>query len=200
MAARSGAPAELGDMELMQRVQTDDPLAFGALFDRFASRAYRVAFAIVRDKTRAEDIVQEGFLSVWRGRAQYQPQRGPVVSWIMGTVRSRAVDSGRRHGRHDDRRTGLENVDRQLPAHDDVPATVIERDRAAELRSVLARLPDEQRDVITLAYFGELSATEIADAMSLPVGTVKGRMRLGLQKLRADLDPVSGPTTSRPAS
>ena len=116
MAGRLAAAPDLGDVELMQRVQADDPGAFGALYDRFGSRAYRVALAIARDKTRAEDIVQEALLSVWRSRAQYQPRRGAVVTWIMGTVRNRAIDSGRRHGRHDNRRADVENIGGRVPA------------------------------------------------------------------------------------
>ena len=109
------APAvELGDVELMVRVQADDPDAFGALYDRFGARAYRVAYAISRDGTRAEDIVQEAFLSVWRSRAAYQPQRGTVTGWVMGTVRNRAIDSFRRNGPHDSRRAGEDHIDERL--------------------------------------------------------------------------------------
>lgn len=179
------APAvELGDVELMVRVQADDPDAFGALYDRFGTRAYRVAYAISRDGTRAEDIVQEAFLSVWRSRAAYQPQRGTVTGWVMGTVRNRAIDSFRRNGPHDSRRAGEDHIDERLQAPGSLEETTGERDQAARLRGVLGQLPAAQREVIALAYFGELSTTEIASELSLPLGTIKGRMRLGLQKLR----------------
>ena len=189
MAGRLATAADLGDIELMESVRADDPDAFSALYDRFGSRAYRVAFSIARDRTRAEDIVQEAFLSIWRSRARYQPQRGAVVTWIMSTVRNRAIDAVRLNGRHDDRRAGGEHTREGMQAAREVEDTAIERDQAARLRRVLARLPKEQRDVICLAYFGELSASEIADELSIPVGTVKGRMRLGLNKLRAEHTP-----------
>lgn len=103
------------------------PDAFGALYDRFGTRAYRVAYAISRDGTRAEDIVQEAFLSVWRSRAAYQPQRGPVTGWVMGTVRNRAIDSFRRNGPHDSRRAGEDHIDERLQA----PGSLEETSRAA---------------------------------------------------------------------
>ena len=183
--------ADEHDAALMRRVQADDQAAFGALYDRFGTKAYRVAFSVARDRPRAEDIVQEAFLSVWRSRAGYRPELGTVVGWIMHTVRNRAIDSLRRNGRHDDRRApgGDQEIDDRLIAPGSVEDTVGERDQAARLRRTLARLPAAQRDVIALAYFGELSTSEIARQLSLPLGTVKGRMRLGLDKLRADGPP-----------
>lgn len=180
--------AELGDEDLMERVQADDADAFAVLFDRLGARAYRVAFVLAHERTRAEDIVQEAFLSVWRNRAAYDPQRGAVGAWTTGIVRNRAIDSARRNGRHDRRRADEEGLDTGRQAPGGVEVTVGERDEAARLRGVLARLPEAQRDVIALAYFGELSTTEIASELSLPLGTVKGRIRLGLEKLRAEVD------------
>jgi RNA polymerase sigma-70 factor (ECF subfamily) len=170
----------------MERVQADEPEAFGVLYDRFATRAHGLAFAISRNRTRAEDVVQEAFLSLWRTRARYDPVRGAVAAWVLATVRNRALDSLRRDGRHDSRRAdgdGDDTTDR-LTADGDVAAATVERDEAATLRGALATLPEAQRDVIALAYFGELSTSEIAAELELPLGTVKGRMRLGLQKLR----------------
>ena len=175
--------ADEADAALMVRVQDDVPEAFGALYDRFGARALRLASATTRDTARAEDIVQDAFLSVWRSRAGYRPDYGSVGGWIMGVVRNRAIDAHRRHSRHDTRRADEQYADAQA-ARGSLDESVGERDDAARLRAALARLPDAQRDVITLAYFGELSATEIASELSLPLGTVKGRMRLGLDKLR----------------
>lgn len=184
MSKTAARVAELDDANLMLRVQADDPEAFGALYDRFGSRAYRVAYAIARDSSRAEDVVQEAFLSIWRSRASYQPGRGAVVAWVLGTVRNRAIDSGRRAGRHDNRRSDDERIEETLQAPGSLEQTTVERDQAARLRGALAELPDAQREVIALAYFGELSTSEIAGELALPMGTIKGRMRLGLQKLR----------------
>ena len=185
----TAAPASSSDVDLMLRVQAGDSDAFGALYDRLGTRAYRLAYSIARDDSRAEDIVQEAFMSVWRSRARYQPEAGSVVGWVLGTVRHRAIDAVRVHGRHDSRRADDEQLDETVPAPGSLEDTAVERDQAAQLRDTLARLPAAQRDVIALAYFGELSASEIADELSLPLGTVKGRMRLGLTKLRAGTDP-----------
>ncbi len=187
MIAAQDSAADEADARLMRRVQADDPEAFGALYDRFGARAYRVAGTTTRDATRVEDIVQEAFLSVWRSRARYRPAYGSVGGWIMGIVRNRAIDAHRRHGRHDRRRASDEGLEERLAAVDDVEASAGERDTAAQLRATLARLPAAQSEVIALAYFGELSTTEIADELALPLGTVKGRMRLGLDKLRREL-------------
>lgn len=179
--------ADLGDEELMRRVQADDPDAFAVLLDRFGGRAYRVALAFTRERTRAEDIVQEAFLSMWRNRATYDPGRGALGAWMTGIVRNRAIDSARRNGRHDRRRADEELRDGHHTRSADVGETAGERDEAAELRRVLVRLPEAQREVIVLAYFGELSTTEIASELALPLGTVKARIRLGLGKLRAEV-------------
>jgi len=183
--------ADLDDAALMLRVQADDAEAFCAFYDRFGLRAYRLARSIARDDARAEDALQEAFLSIWRSRASFCPEQGTVISWVMGTVRNRSLDSVRRHHRHDSRRAEEEGIEDRLRARSDTAGTAVERDQAAQLRGVLSRLPDAQREVIALAYFGELSSTEIATELSLPLGTVKGRMRLGLQKLRAEVQLFS---------
>jgi len=173
------------DVQLMARIQHGDPDAFRVLYDRFGARAYRVAFAIARDASRAEDVVQEAFLSTWRHCALYRPERGSPQAWVLGIVRNRALDALRHHGRHDSRRVGAEQLDDRVWDAPSVEHLVARLDEAERLRHVLAQLPDPQREVIALAYYGQLSAAEIAGALALPLGTVKGRMRLGLMKLRA---------------
>lgn len=191
--------AGAADAALMLRVQADDDDAFNALYDRFALRAYGVAFAIARDIPLAQDIVQEAFLSLWRSRARYRPEDGAVASWLLGIVRNRAIDGLRRQGRHDSRRAGEYDVEGRVAATDDVPGTIGDRDQAARLRTALHRLPAAQREVIALAYYGELTHTEIASRLGLPEGTVKGRMRLGLGKLRdvAVAGEALGPADAR---
>lgn len=182
---RFPASAAADDAALMVRVQADDCDAFGMLYDRFAIRAYGVARAVCADDSRAEDIVREAFLSVWRGRASYRPEDGSLVGWVMGIVQQRAIDALR----SGNRRPADGHIDDRLAAPGSTQDTVVEREQAARLGSTLARLPAAQRDVIILAYFGNLSTSEIARDLSLPVGTVNGRMRLGLSKLRADDTP-----------
>lgn len=178
----SRAPSD--DAELMTQVSAGSVDAFGELYDRFSDRAYRVARSVCPDDDRAQDAVHDAFVSVWRGRSGYCSQRGTVAAWLLSAVRHRAIDLERRSRRHASRHVGPELLD-GLPATDDISDQAVKRAEAEGLRATLARLPDGQREVVTLAFYGQLSYTEIAAHLGLPAGTVKGRMRLGLQKLRA---------------
>lgn len=189
MTSAHPVAADQTDAELMLRVQADDSAAFGELYDRLAARAFRVADAIARDPARTGDMVEEAFLAVWRSRARFRPEHGTVAAWVMGTVRHRAIEAPRQQDRHDRRRTDDEHIDERVPAPGGVEDRNGEHDEAARVRTTLARLPAAQRDVIALAYFGELSTTEIARELSLPLGTVTGRIRLGLDQLRDDATP-----------
>jgi RNA polymerase sigma-70 factor (ECF subfamily) len=179
----------------MLRVREDDAEAFGQLYDRYASLALRVARSICHDRGRAEDAVQEGFLSVWRSRAQYRGEAGSVKGWTLSIIRNRAIDSVRRDA--SDRRATLVELSRAVAdtesesPHD----AVVARGEGDALRALMSRLPDAQAEVITLAYFGGLTHAEIAERLSLPEGTVKGRMRLGMHKLRSGLDERGEPPT-----
>lgn len=177
--------AQLGDAELMVRMQADDASAFEVLFERYRRRAHRVAGATSSGAGSSDDIVQDAFLGVWRGRATYRPELGSVGSWVLGIVRLRSIDAHRREARHTTRRASAEGACDRVSDALDFEVSAGERERAAALRTELGKLPDAQRDVVVLAYFGELSVPEIAARLSLPLGTVKGRMRLGLDKLRA---------------
>jgi RNA polymerase sigma-70 factor (ECF subfamily) len=180
-------PAEIalrGDDDLvMSQVKTGDVDAFAELYGRHCDRAYRVARAVCHDHSRAEEAVQEAFLSIWKARAAYHPQRGTVAAWLLTTVRYRAIDVARNDHKHARRRVEEEGPDPDAATADFVPH-VVSREEASRLRELLAGLPDAQREVITLAFYGELTHAEIATALQLPAGTVKGRMRLGLKKLR----------------
>ncbi len=172
------------DRELMLLVQGDDTDAFEVLHDRLLRRALSVAHAMNVQNDRVDDVVQEAFWSVWRARAAYRPERGRVHAWVLAIVRNRAIDSMRRHGRHDRVRKSCDELLARVPAPTDVEADGIERGEAHALRCALAHLPPAQREVIALAYFGRLTHVEIARELSLPLGTIKGRMRLGLDRLR----------------
>lgn len=177
--------APLSDRELMAKVSTGSVESFSDLYDRFSDRAYRVAYSVCRDEGRAQDAVQEAFVSLWRSRTSYRPEQGTVGGWLLAVVRHRAIDLARSNGQHAARRASDFQLD-ELPAGDDPVETAVKRDDPQRLQEALAKLPDAQAEVITLAYYGQLSHTEIAAQLGLPPGTVKGRMRLGLQKLRAD--------------
>lgn len=174
----------VGDAQLMDEVSSGNFDAFAELYDRYCQRAYGVAMSVCGDEGRAQDAVQDGFLSVWKTSASYHPQRGSVAGWLLTVVRYRAIDLARRHEKHA-ARTASEDRLVERPAVDNVSEHVIEQDNADHLRRSLNMLSDEQREVIILAYYGQLSHTEIATHLGLPSGTVKGRMRLGLRKLRA---------------
>ena len=173
----------------MSEVSAGSVGAFGQLYDRFCDRAYGVAYSVCRDEGRAQDAVQEAFLALWTSRTSYRPQRGTVAAWLLTVVRYRAIDLARRNGSHAAHWASEDRLD-QRHAPDDVHAAIVERDTADRLRAALTRLPDEQQEVIVLAYYGQLSHTEIATQLRLPPGTVKGRMRLGLHKLRASIRQV----------
>lgn len=172
--------------ELMARVTAGSVPAFAEIYDRYCDRAYRVARSVCREHGRAEEAVQEAFLTVWRSSGSYRSERGSVSAWLLTMVRHRAIDLARRNGSHEHRRAS-EGQLANLPGSADPSEEVISRDDVARLRASLEKLPDAQHEVITLAFFGELSHVEIATQLGLPPGTVKGRMRLGMQKLSATL-------------
>lgn len=176
------------DVQLMEQVGSGSADAFGDLYDRYRGRAYRVARSVCYDTGHAEDAVQEAFVSLWRTRAAYNPQRGTVAAWVLTTVRYRAIDVARRNGARAAEQTGDAADD--CPAPGDVAERAITRADAARLQALLEQLPDAQREVIALAFYGELSHSEIAAHLGLPAGTVKGRMRLGLEKLRGGVERI----------
>jgi RNA polymerase sigma-70 factor, ECF subfamily len=177
----------LADEELMHLVGTGDPRAFELIYDRHGAPAYSLAFRIAGDRVAAEDIIQEAFLSIWRTRARYDAARGSVRTWVLGIVHHRAIDSLRRDERHARRRASAEGIE---DTHEAAQLTDLEAIRADEARAVqkaVQSLPTEQTRVIELGYYGGFTTSEIAEMLGTPLGTVKGRMRLGLDKLRNEL-------------
>lgn len=167
----------------MRRMAGGSIPAFEELYDRYGSRAYCVARKICRDEHRAEEAVQEGFTSVWRNRKSYQPDRGAPAAWLLTLTRNRAIDVARRHGNHAKHRAGEDAIESQR-APGDVAERAVTLADAAAVRARLHALPHTQKEVIALAFYGQLTHSEIATELDIPSGTVKGRMRLGLQKLR----------------
>jgi RNA polymerase sigma-70 factor (ECF subfamily) len=177
----------LADEELMQLVGEDDSAAFTIVYERHADAACALAFRMCGRRVIAEDVVQEAFLSLWRGAASYDPLRGSVRTWVLGIVHHRAIDALRRGMVQDRGRVSDEGIDEQLEAAERTDQEVGRRDEAREVRAALEDLPPEQSRVIELAYYGGLTHSEIAAMLDTPVGTIKGRMRLGLQKMRTQL-------------
>jgi RNA polymerase sigma-70 factor, ECF subfamily len=174
----------LADEDLMQLVRRGKPAAFEVVYERHASAALSLAYRIVGTRNGAEDVSQEAFLSIWRSSARYDRARGSVRTWVLGIVHHRAIDHLRRSTVHDKRRAGDEGIQERFEAPERTDAEVARRDEARVVRSAMEELPSEQSQVIELAYFGGFTHVEIADMLETPVGTVKGRMRLGLRKLR----------------
>jgi RNA polymerase sigma-70 factor, ECF subfamily len=180
----------LADEDLMQLIHDGEPRALEVIFDRHGDRAYSLAYRMCGQRTVAEDVVQEAFLSLWRSGTRYDAARGSVRSWVLTAVRNRAIDAFRRESVTTSRDVADEEATARLPAEERTESEVERREDARRIRAALGELPHEQRQVIELAYFGGFSHSEIAGMLGLPAGTVKGRMRLGLTKMRSALgDP-----------
>ena len=174
----------LADEELMELVRGGEVHAFEVIFDRHSTAAFSLAYRMCGRRSLAEDIVQDAFLSLWRSSSSYEPGRGSVRSWVLSVVHNRAIDAFRRQGPRDSRNVPDEGIAERLPAPDATDVEVERRDDARQVRSALDELPPDQRQVIELAYFGGFTHAQIAEMLDLPPGTVKGRMRLGLTKMR----------------
>ena len=187
-SARRGATTpSRDDLALITAVGVGSERAFGELFDRYADRAYGVALSVCHDDGHAQDAVQEAFLALWSNCGSYTSERGTVAAWLLTVVRYRAIDVARRHGRHATRRDSDDQLaGRRAP--DDVGESVAAIDERQRIGALLAALPDPQLEVLTLAFYGQLSHSEIAAHLGLPMGTVKGRIRLGLHGLRRGVD------------
>jgi RNA polymerase sigma-70 factor (ECF subfamily) len=167
----------------MSRVAEGDPEAFEAIYDRHHADAFRVAMRITRRRGTAEEVTQDAFLCLWRTAGRYDPDLGSLRGWLLTIVHNRSVDGLRSGARHE-RRVALEGaVTDHLEAPSRADEAVVEIDEARRARRLLDALPDPQREAIELAYFGGLTHVEIAKRAGVPLGTVKGRMRLGLEKL-----------------
>jgi RNA polymerase sigma-70 factor (ECF subfamily) len=178
----------LADEELMALVDGKDPAAFEVFYDRHGGAAYSLAHRIVGNAAAAEDVIQEAFLSIWRSKARYDPARGSVRSWTLGVVRNRAIDALRRlSGPAPKLNLDDDALLDTRPSEELTDSEAIRRDTAERVRGALGELPQEQSQVITLAYFGGFSHSEIANMLGTPLGTIKGRMRLGLEKMRDTL-------------
>ena len=175
----------------MQLVRQADASAFEVLYDRHVGVAFSLAYRMCGQRVLAEDIVQEGFLALWRNGARYDSSRGSVRGWILRIVHNRAIDALRRAATRDAPRVDDEGIMERVASPVRTDVELVRRDEAREIRLALEGLPVEQSRVIELAYFGGLTHVEIASMLDVPVGTIKGRMRLGLAKMRIALgDPA----------
>jgi len=182
----------LRDEELVDRLHGRDLGAFEALYDRYGDLVYSVSLRVVADPYVAEDVTQDVFLRVWRRPELFDVRRGKFVTWLLSVTRNRSIDQRRSQSRRMRHEAVPSNDEEEavIPSSDDrddpALASVLADDRAA-VRKALETLPPEQRLAIQLAYFGGLTQQEIANKLGQPLGTVKTRIRLGMQKMRGAL-------------
>ncbi len=179
----------------MALVHAGEARAFEAIFDRHAGPAFSLAYRMCGRSAMAEDIVQDAFLSLWRTGARYDRSRGSVRSWVLATVHHRAIDAFRREASSQSQDVRDDTAAERVPSQQLTDAQAVRNDEARHVRAALQELPADQRQVIELAYFGGFTHSQIAEILKLPAGTVKGRMRLGLSKLRGSLQELSGALT-----
>jgi RNA polymerase sigma-70 factor (ECF subfamily) len=177
----------LADEDVMHLVRRGDARAFELIYERHSAAAFSLAYRMMGTRAGAEDVTQDAFLSLWRSGARYDRARGSVRTWVLGIVHHRAIDALRRATVHDRRRAGDEGIEERFEARERTDVEAARREEAGTVRSALSSLPADQSQVIELAYFGGFTHTEIAEMLDAPVGTVKGRMRLGWKKMKAQL-------------
>jgi RNA polymerase sigma-70 factor, ECF subfamily len=184
------------DAELLAGIARHDEASLAALYDRYHRLAFSLALRVVNDRGRAEDVVQDAFLSVWRKAGSFVEGRGSAKTWLTSIVRNRAIDvvRARRESDGDDEAVLLAIRDGAPSVVEQVTAGL---DRDA-IRAAITQLPSEQRQAIAMAYFEGLSHSEIAEATGLPLGTVKSRIRLGMARLKDSL-VVAGIGEAMPA-
>lgn len=183
------AAASPSDEDLMLAMRDGSEHALELLYERYARYAFALAYRILHDTVAAEDVVQEAFLSIWRKASSYSAQHGSVLSWLQAIVHHRAIDKVRSSAHRDQQWSPLQAEHEQDPAsaEPDVYEQVWYHEQQRLIRNALEQLPAEQRMVIELAYFKGYTHAEIAERYHIPLGTVKGRMRLGLQKMKLNL-------------
>jgi RNA polymerase sigma-70 factor (ECF subfamily) len=181
---------EASDSHLAALLAAGEVGALAEIYDRYGALAYSVALRVLKDAGRAEDVVQECFLKLWQGASSFDAARGTLRGWLLSSVRNRAIDQLRG-------RAGHQRQELDLADFEDLTAAGAGADPWREVsaamereavRAALERLPREQREAVELAYFGGYTYGEIAELANVPVSTIKGRMRLALEKLHSYLE------------
>ncbi|KQO94486.1 ECF RNA polymerase sigma factor SigK [Leifsonia sp. Leaf264] len=178
-----GIPAVVTLEELLDRVATGDQGAFSELYDAVSARLFGLVRRLVVDPAQSEEVTQEVFLEIWQSAARFQPERGSALSWMFTLAHRRAVDRIRssQASRDRDTRIGI----RDIPIDTDVVSEAAElRVENERVRRALGELTEVQRQAVSLAYYSGFSHSEIADELSVPIGTVKTRIRDGMIRLR----------------
>jgi RNA polymerase sigma-70 factor (ECF subfamily) len=186
----------LADEELISLLVEGDAEAFGVLYDRHGRAAYSLAYRMMGEKQAAEDLVQDALLKVWRGAASYRTERASVRTWVLSIVHNRGIDQLRSLA---SRRRTQEKVEASAPTSQpsEAFAETWRNSQREQVREALSTLPKEQVKILELAYYSGYTHVEIAELLGLPLGTVKGRMRLGLKKIRDYFDGLKLPGPTR---
>ena len=172
----------------MQRVASGDRTAFLTLYDRYAPRVYGLALHMLRDRMAAEEVAQESFLKLWTRADSFRPDKGSFLTWLLTITRRTALDRIRLEGRRP--ATAEPPAELQDWSHLPQPESTSEEARWGSVRFALDEIPVEQQLVISLSFYYGLSQSQISEHLDIPLGTVKTRMRLGMDKLRDALGPV----------
>jgi RNA polymerase sigma-70 factor, ECF subfamily len=183
MAERGRQYLILADEDLISLVEEADAEAFATLYDRHSRAAFSLAYRMMGERQASEDLTQDAFLKVWRGASSYRADRGSVRTWILSIVHNRGIDQIRSQA---SRRRTQDKVEASAPRSQpsEAFAEAWRNSQRDQVREALNTLPSEQLKILELAYFSGYTHVEISDLLGLPLGTVKGRMRLGLKKIR----------------
>jgi RNA polymerase sigma-70 factor, ECF subfamily len=183
MADRGRQYLVLADEDLISMVEAADAEAFATLYDRHSRVAFSLAYRMMGERQAAEDLAQDAFLKVWRSASSYRAERGSVRTWILSIVHNRGIDQLRSHA---SRRRTQDKIEASAPRSQpsEAFAETWRNSQRDQVREALDTLPPEQLKILELAYFSGYTHVEISELLRLPLGTVKGRMRLGLKKIR----------------
>jgi RNA polymerase sigma-70 factor (ECF subfamily) len=183
MADRGRQYFILADEDLISLVEAADAEAFATLYDRHSRAAFSLAYRMMGERQASEDLAQDAFLKVWRNASSYRAERGSVRTWILSIVHNRGIDQLRSHA---SRRRTQDRVEAVAPRSQpsEAFAEIWRNSQRDQVREALNTLPSEQLKILELAYFSGYTHVEISELLRLPLGTVKGRMRLGLKKIR----------------
>ena len=183
MAERGRYYHILADEDLISLVEAADAEAFATLYDRHSRAAFSLAYRMMGERQASEDLTQDAFLKVWRSAKSYRAERGSVRTWILSIVHNRGIDQIRSQA---GRRRTQDKIEASAPRSQpsEAFAETLRNSQRDQVREALDTLPPEQLKILELAYFSGYTHVEISDLLRLPLGTVKGRMRLGLKKIR----------------
>ena len=173
----------LADEDLISLVEAADAEAFATLYDRHSRAAFSLAYRMMGERQASEDLAQDAFLKLWCSATSYRPERGSVRTWLLSIVHNRGIDQIRSQA---SRRRTQEKIEASAPRSQpsEAFAETWRNSQREQVRQALSHLPPEQLKILELAYFSGYTHVEISKLLSLPLGTVKGRMRLGLKKIR----------------